>query len=97
VIAHERAHLDQRHDVVLVAFRAWRNALPWFPIAARAASEGGVLVELLADDRARRVSSDAVLARAIAAVATVEPDGVARLVQHPASPRGRDRIQRLVG
>jgi Zn-dependent protease with chaperone function len=97
VIAHERAHLDQRHDVVLVAFRAWRNALPWFPIAARAASEVGVLVELLADDRARRVSSDAVLARAIAAVATVEPDGVARIVRHPASTRGRDRIQRLVG
>jgi Zn-dependent protease with chaperone function len=97
VIAHERAHLDQRHDIVLVAFRAWHSALPWFPIAARAASEVGVLVELLADDRARRVASDEVLARAIAAVATVEPDGVARVVRHPAAARGRDRILRLVG
>jgi Zn-dependent protease with chaperone function len=97
VIAHERAHLDQRHDIVLVAFRAWHNALPWFPIAARAAAEVAILVELLADDRARRVATDAVLARAIATVATVAPDGVARVVRHPASLRGRDRLQRLVG
>lgn len=97
VIAHERAHLDQRHDIVLVAFRAWHSALPWFPIAARAASEVAVLIELLADDRARRVATDAALARAIATVATVVPDGVARVARHPSAARGRDRVQRLVG
>lgn len=97
VIAHERAHLEQRHDIVLVAFRAWHSALPWFPIAHRAADEVAVLVELLADDRARRVSSDHVLARAIVAVATVDVDGIARVSRHPAAPRGRDRVLRLVG
>jgi Zn-dependent protease with chaperone function len=95
VIAHERAHLDQRHDFLLIAFRAWRSALPWFPIAARAAEEVDVLVELLADDSARRVVSDATLARAIAAVAAVEPDDVIRAIRHPATARRRDRLLRL--
>jgi Zn-dependent protease with chaperone function len=95
VIAHERAHLEQRHDILLVAFRAWRSALPWFPIAARAAEEVDVLVELLADDSARRVVPDATLARAIASVASVEPDGVPRALRHPATARSRDRLLRL--
>lgn len=68
VIEHERAHVSQRHDVVLVAFRAWYASLPWFPIAFRAQREVGLLVEMLADDRARRVVADAVLARAIVLV-----------------------------
>jgi Zn-dependent protease with chaperone function len=68
VIEHERAHVTQRHDVVLVLFRAWYASLPWFPIAYRAQREVGMLVEMLADDRARRISSDPVLARAIALV-----------------------------
>jgi Zn-dependent protease with chaperone function len=96
VIAHERAHLDQRHDILLVAFRAWHSALPWFPIAARAAQEVDVLVELLADDSARRVVPDATLASAIAAVAKVEPDGAPRILRHPATTRSRDRLLRLV-
>lgn len=96
VIAHERAHLDQRHDILLVAFRAWHSALPWFPIAARAAQEVDVLVELLADDSARRVVPDATLASAIAAVAKVEPDGAPRILRHPATVRSRDRLLRLV-
>jgi Zn-dependent protease with chaperone function len=68
VIAHEEAHLVQRHDVVLIAFRAWHAALPWFPIAYRAQREVGLLIEMLADDRARRTTDVAVLARAIALV-----------------------------
>ena len=68
VIAHEKAHVAQRHDIVLVAFRAWHSALPWFPIASRAQREVGLLVEMLADDRARRSVADPVLARAIALV-----------------------------
>lgn len=68
VIEHEMAHVDQRHDVVLVAFRAWYASLPWFPIAFRAQREVGLLIEMLADDRARRVVPDSVLARAIVLV-----------------------------
>lgn len=96
VIAHERAHLEQRHDILLVAFRAWRSALPWFPIAARAAQEVDVLVELLADDSARRVVPDATVARAIAAVANVEPDGAPPVRRRRTTARSGDRLLRLV-
>ena len=70
VIAHENAHAFQRHHLVLLAFRAWRASLPWFPIATSAHTAVAVLVEMLADDRARRVVSDATLAASIALVAT---------------------------
>ncbi|MFT4234905.1 MAG: M56 family metallopeptidase [Microbacterium sp.] len=65
VIAHERAHVEQRHDLLLLVFRAWRRALPWFPTAQRAEAEVAALVEMLADDHARREVHDEVLARAI--------------------------------
>jgi Zn-dependent protease with chaperone function len=68
VIEHEKAHVTQRHDVVLVLFRAWYASLPWFPIAFRAQREVGMLVEMLADDTARRSVPDPVLARAIVLV-----------------------------
>ncbi|CAN5261759.1 M56 family metallopeptidase [soil metagenome] len=68
VIEHEKAHVTQRHDVVLVLFRAWYASLPWFPIAFRAQREVGMLVEMLADDTARRTVPDRVLARAIVLV-----------------------------
>ena len=58
----------QRHDVVLVLFRAWHESLPWFPIAYRAQREVGILIEMLADDNARRTVDDAVLADTIARV-----------------------------
>lgn len=95
VIAHERAHLAQRHDIVLVAFRAWHSALPWFPIAARAADEVAVLVELLADDTARRSIPDVVLARAIAAVSSAHATDFVDAGASP-PPAPRDRIRRLI-
>ncbi|WP_158252591.1 M56 family metallopeptidase [Cryobacterium sp. Y57] len=69
VIAHEQAHLVQQHHLVLLAFKSWHSALPWFPIANRAENAVALLVEMLADDRARRVVDDYTLARAIALVA----------------------------
>ncbi len=97
VIAHERAHVDQRHDLLLLAFRAWRSALPWFPIAARAEQEVAVLVELLADDRARRTADDLVLARAIVAVAGNRGEELlSGMEDRPTSRRTGDRLRRLV-
>lgn len=75
VIAHEEAHVTQRHDLLLVAFGAWHTSLPWFPIAYRAEREVGVLVEMLADDRARRTVESRTLARAIVIVAGGQPAG----------------------
>jgi len=85
VIEHEKAHVVQRHDVVLIAFRAWFAALPWFPIAYRAQREVGLLVEMLADDRARRVVEDAELARAIEAVGS-GADAAASVWAEPGTP-----------
>ncbi|MGR0221637.1 M56 family metallopeptidase [Agromyces sp. ZXT2-6] len=78
VVAHERAHLDQFHHLVLLAFRAWHGALPWFPIANRAERAVALLTELLADDGARRVTGDQPLRRALVLVgSTGEPGAYA--------------------
>ncbi len=68
VIGHERAHLLQRHHLVLLAFKSWHSALPWFPIANRAENAVALLVEMLADDQARHLVDDRTLATAIALV-----------------------------
>lgn len=94
VIAHERAHVEQRHDLLLLAFRAWRSALPWFPVAALADAEVAALVEMLADDHARREVRDEVLARAILAVGASGVPGAE--VDASGSSRGSDRFKRLV-
>jgi hypothetical protein len=52
-----------------MAFDAWRSSLPWFPTATRAQRQVGTLVEMLADDYARRLVDDRTLATAIALVA----------------------------
>ena len=65
VLAHEDAHLRQQHHLMLLAFRSWRRALPWFPIATRAERSVGLLVELLADDQAVRQADAETLAAAI--------------------------------
>ncbi|WP_294178639.1 M56 family metallopeptidase [uncultured Schumannella sp.] len=96
VIAHERAHVEQRHDLLLLAFRAWRSALPWFPIAVRAEAEVAVLVEILADNRARQSTSDEVLARAILTVADARGDGIIDLESRRRSGRSADRVRRLI-
>ncbi|HYI34407.1 MAG TPA: M48 family metalloprotease [Glaciibacter sp.] len=75
VIAHETAHLRQQHHAVLLAFKSWHSALPWFPIANRAENAVALLVEMLADDQARRVVPDRTLARAIALVGAAGQPG----------------------
>lgn len=75
VVAHERAHLRGRHDLVLLPFAAWRAALP-LPTARMAHESVILLVEMLADDSARRAQPSTVVAAAIAAVvAAPVPEG----------------------
>ncbi|MEI5585325.1 MULTISPECIES: M56 family metallopeptidase [unclassified Agromyces] len=75
VVAHERAHLDQFHHLVLLAFRAWHGALPWFPIANRAERAVALLTELLADDAARRATGAEPLRRALVLVGSAGEPG----------------------
>jgi hypothetical protein len=54
VLAHERAHLRERHDLVLLPFTALRRAFPHSVMCAEAHGSVALLVEMLADDRALR-------------------------------------------
>jgi Zn-dependent protease with chaperone function len=70
VLIHENAHLNQRHHLLLWAFAAWRQALPWLPTTRLAQEAVNSLIEMLADDVALRTESKATLIRAIAIVAS---------------------------
>jgi hypothetical protein len=54
VLAHERAHLRERHDLVLLPFTALRRAFPKSATCTGAHRAVALLVEMLADDRALR-------------------------------------------
>jgi Peptidase family M48 len=54
VLAHERAHLRERHDLVLLPFTALLRVFRWSAVARRAEGAVALLVEMLADDHALR-------------------------------------------
>ena len=54
VLAHERAHLRERHDLVLLPFTALRRAFPKSATCTDAHHAVALLIEMLADDRALR-------------------------------------------
>lgn len=54
VLAHERAHLRERHDLVLLPFAALLRAFRWSHSACQAHRAVALLVEMHADDRALR-------------------------------------------
>jgi beta-lactamase regulating signal transducer with metallopeptidase domain len=64
VLAHERAHLRARHDLVLIPFTSLRRAFPKTPVIDEAYRTVALLVEMMADDRALRVRG--LLARELA-------------------------------
>lgn len=65
VLAHEQAHLDQRHDLVVLPFVALGATFPRLSAVRTARAEVALLVELLADDRAARRHDRCLLARAL--------------------------------
>ncbi|GEC13290.1 hypothetical protein ANI01nite_24930 [Glutamicibacter nicotianae] len=70
VIAHERSHLDQRHDLLILAFTAWHEALPWLPTSRLGLDAVRQLIEMLADDKALEKANRQTLLKAIVTVAT---------------------------
>src|ERR1700744_677088 len=70
VLAHERAHLRERHDLVVLPFTALRRAFGWSRICAKAHQSVALLIEMLADDRALRARSARALAGALARFGT---------------------------
>ncbi|MBO4140309.1 M56 family metallopeptidase [Micromonospora tulbaghiae] len=96
VLTHERAHAQERHDLVLLPFTALCRALPWFRWVRDAHARVALLVEMRADDKARELHADAPLAGALrrfaAAEHRVQPAGTLGL-----GDRDLDvRVQRLL-
>ncbi len=54
VLAHERAHLRERHDLVLLPFAALLRAFRWASVARQAQRAVALLIEMHADDLALR-------------------------------------------
>lgn len=94
VLSHERSHLRARHDLVLEAFTAVYAAFPRFVRSRSALGSVQLLVEMLADDSARRTAGTTPLARALVACAGGEaPAGALALGEHGTL----ERVTRLHG
>ena len=92
LLAHERAHAQGRHELVIQPFVAWQTALPFLAPARWATAAVADLVELLADDAAAEATSRMAVARALARVgAQRSPAGGVRT----ASNSVLSRVQRM--
>lgn len=76
VLAHERAHLRERHDLVLLPFAALLRAFRWAAVARKAQRAVALLVEMHADDRALRNRPARELATALLRVGAAGGGGV---------------------
>lgn len=65
VLAHERTHAQERHDLVLLPFTALTRAFSRWRLAGEAYAAVALLVEMRADDRARDHCPPEVLVRAL--------------------------------
>ncbi|WP_084964173.1 M56 family metallopeptidase [Thermoactinospora rubra] len=95
VLAHEAAHVRERHDLVLLPFAALRAALPFSKVVGEAQEQVELLVEMAADDRARRYCSPRRLATALLRFGTAgampAPQGMLGLHSHVMA-----RVDRLI-
>lgn len=69
VIEHEKAHLQQRHDLLRLAFEAWAKAMAWLPTSRMALAEVISLTEILADQYALKTTSRKSLIQALVLMA----------------------------
>ena len=69
VLAHETAHLRERHMQLVVFAEGLTRSLGWIPGVRAASEEFADLVELCADDAARRATDGRTVARALLALA----------------------------
>lgn len=68
VLAHEQAHLRERHDLVVLPFVAWGATVRGVPGLTAAQRAVAALIEMRADDVAAREVGDEALGRALQAV-----------------------------
>jgi hypothetical protein len=70
VLAHERAHLDSRHHLLMTMARAGRAVFPFLPLLREVDAQVARLAELHADDAAARDCDSGPLAAALVILAT---------------------------
>jgi hypothetical protein len=91
VLAHERAHLRHRHELVMESFTAFYRAVPG-PLRSKAPLDAvHLLLEMVADDAARRRTGSAPLRAALARLI----DAVPLAEEVTADPEGESRRRRL--
>ena len=85
VLAHERAHLRQRHSILLQPFIAWEQSLPFLRAPGIARRRVEQLVEMVCDDAACRTCEPHSLVGALALLAPPSADVDERLARLPDS------------
>lgn len=98
VLAHEHAHLQQRHHLIAAVVGGFTTRLRWIPLLAAAEDALGHYLEIAADDHARQVAGTPALASALfmlgqASRRTEQQCPVAAGALHALGP---DRIGHLV-
>jgi Zn-dependent protease with chaperone function len=96
VLSHERAHADERHDLVLLPFTALCQALPGVARVRSAAETVALLVEMRADDKARRLHSEGPLAAALLRFAAAGAPGTPAGALGAADRELEVRVRRLL-
>jgi beta-lactamase regulating signal transducer with metallopeptidase domain len=100
VLAHERAHLRERHDLVLLPFTALLRAFSWSAVAREAHAAVALLVEMLADDRALRHRPARELATALLRVGVAggaqAPTGALAVAESRIDGQVAARVSRLL-
>ncbi|PRY00745.1 M56 family metallopeptidase [Allonocardiopsis opalescens] len=76
VMAHEHAHLRERHDLVLLPFASLRRAFPGVGVVESSYAAVGLLIEMCADDQARRQLAARTLAMALLRIGAAGPGRV---------------------
>ena len=90
VMAHERAHLAARHDLVMEFFTVVHEAVPRFVRSSRALHEVHLLIEVLADRAAVRRAGVVTTARAIVGMADgPKPAGAMAIRESTADAKAR--------
>ncbi|RKS06052.1 peptidase M48-like protein [Nocardiopsis sp. Huas11] len=99
VLAHENAHLRQRHDLVLLPFSSLKRAFPRVRLVRTYYASVALLIEMCADDQARRHSTNRELAMALlrfgAAGPAPVPAGAMAAVEE-SEPDVMRRVNRLL-
>ncbi|MGI8333864.1 M56 family metallopeptidase [Actinomadura scrupuli] len=96
VLAHERAHLQRRHHLILLLLDLMHAAVPYLPITGRAHDRVPVLLEMAADDAAAaRFGPQALISALQKLSQSPSPSGALGAIGSASKPPLNQRLERL--